>query len=92
MLRGLSPGCGRGGRDYSDLPRVEMFWDFGEGGCCCPRCAQPFTVLGDHVSGEQLDWQVIVRVLVHRRRRYKRGCRVPAAGHGDGARPAEGDR
>jgi transposase len=32
------------------------------------------------VSGEQLDWQVIVRVVVHCRRRYKRrcGCRVPA--------------
>jgi transposase len=74
------PGARAGRRDYSDLPRVEMFWDFPEGGYCCPRCAQPFTVLGDHVSGEQLDWQVIVRVLVHRRRRYKRGCacRVPA--------------
>ncbi len=74
------PGARAGRRDYSDLPRVEMFWDFPEGGYCCPRCAQPFTVLGDHVSGEQLDWQVIVRVVVHRRRRYKRGCscRVPA--------------
>ncbi len=59
---------------------MEVFWDFPEGGYCCPRCAQPFTVLGDHVSGEQVDWQVIVRVVVHRRRRYKRGCscRVPA--------------
>jgi transposase len=74
------PGARAGRRDYSDLPRVEMFWDFAEGGYCCPRCAQPFTVLGDHVSGEQLDWQVIVRVVVHRRRRYKRdcSCRVPA--------------
>ena len=26
--------------------------------------------LGDHVSGEQLDWQVIVRVAAHCRRRY----------------------
>jgi transposase len=74
------PGARAGRRDYSGLPRFEMFWDFPEGGYCCPRCAQPFTVLGDHVSGEQLDWQVIVRVVVHRRRRYKRGCscRVPA--------------
>jgi transposase len=73
------PGARAGRRDYSDLPRFEMFWDFPEGGYCCPRCARPFTVLGDHMSGEQLDWQVIVRVLVHCRRRYKRGCscRVP---------------
>src|SRR5436190_3618500 len=74
------PGARSGRRDYSDLPRFEVFWDFPEGGYCCPQCGEPFTVLGDHVSGEQLDWQVIVRVIVHRRRRYKRGCscRVPA--------------
>ncbi len=74
------PGARSGRRDYSDLPRFEVFWDFPDGGYCCPRCGLPFTVLGDHVSGEQLDWQVIVRVVVHRRRRYKRtcDCRVPA--------------
>jgi transposase len=73
------PGARAGRRDYSDLPRFEVFWDFPEGGYCCPRCGDPFTVLGDHVSGGQLDWQVIVRVVVHRRRRYKRACqcRVP---------------
>jgi transposase len=73
------PGARSGRRDYSDLPRFEVFWDFPEGGYCCAQCGEPFTVLGDHVSGEQLDWQVIVRVVVHRRRRYKRGCgcRVP---------------
>ena len=40
---------------------------------------EPFTPLGDHWSGEQLDWQVIVRLAAHCRRRYKRacGCRVP---------------
>jgi hypothetical protein len=32
------------------------------------------------VSGEQLDWQVVVRLVAHCRRRYKRvcSCRVPA--------------
>jgi transposase len=72
-------GARAGRRDYSQLPRFEVFWDFPEGGYRCPGCGQPFTLLGDHVSGEQLDWQVIVRVVVHRRRRYKRtcGCRVP---------------
>jgi transposase len=71
------PGARSGRRDYSDLPRFEVFWDFPDGQYCCPRCAQPFTVLGDHLSGEQLDWQVIVRVVVHRRRRYKRTCDCP---------------
>ena len=74
------PGARSGRRDYSHLPRFEVFWDFPGGGYCCPECGEPFTPLGDHVSGEQLDWQVIVRVVVHCRRRYKRrcGCRVPA--------------
>ena len=74
------PGARAGRRDYSRLPRFEVFWDFPEGGYCCPQCGQAFTPLGDHVSGEQLDWQVIVRLVAHFRRRYKRvcSCRVPA--------------
>ena len=57
-----------------------MFWDFPGGGYCCPECGEPFTPLGDHWSGEQLDWQVTIRVAAHCRRRYQRacGCRVPA--------------
>ena len=65
-----------GRRDYSDLPRVEVIWDFQDGYCACPRCGQAFSLQGDHVIG-QLDWQVIVRVTVHRRRRYQRRCRCP---------------
>ena len=74
------PGGRAGRRDYSHLPRFEVFWDFPGGGYCCPECGEPFSPLSDHWSGEQLDWQVIVRVAAHCRRRYKRacGCRVPA--------------
>jgi len=73
------PGARAGRRDYSHLPRFEVFWDF-PGGYCCPECGEPFTPLGDHWSGEQLDWQVIVRVIAHCQRRYRRSCscRVPA--------------
>jgi transposase len=75
--RGLGARAGR--RDYSHLPRVEVVWDFPDGGFCCPECATPFHRLGDHVS-EVLDWLVVVRVSAHCRRRYRRacGCRVPA--------------
>ena len=74
------PGARAGRRDYSHLPRFEVSWDFPGGGYCCPECGEPFTLLGDHVSGEQLDWRVIVRLVVSCRRRYKRACqcRVPA--------------
>jgi transposase len=73
------PGARAGRRDYSRLPRFEVFWDFPGGGYCCPECGEPFTPLGDRVSGEQLDWQVIVRLVAHCRRRCKRvcPCRVP---------------
>ena len=73
------PGARAGRRDYSHLPRVEVIWDFPGGGYCCPQCGEPFTPLGDHWSGEQLDWQVIIRLIAHCRRRYKRACscRVP---------------
>jgi transposase len=77
-LRG--PGARAGRRDYSRLPRVEVIWDFEGGGYCCPECGTPFTALGsDHVT-ELLDWQVIVRVAAHCRRRRRRACscRVPA--------------
>jgi transposase len=79
--RPRGPGARAGRRDYSHLPRVEVIWDFEGGGYCCPECGTPFTALGsDHVT-ELLDWQVIVRVAAHCRRRYRRacGCRVPAA-------------
>jgi transposase len=68
------PGAGAGRRDYSHLPRVEVVWDFAEGGYCCPGCSSPFEVFGEHAA-EQVDWRVTVRVVVHRRRRYRRRCR-----------------
>ena len=74
------PGARAGRRDYSHLPRVEVVWDFGGGGYCCPECGTPFTGLGsDHVT-EQLDWLVIVRVRADCRRWYRRACscQVPA--------------
>jgi transposase len=71
------PGARSGRRDYSGLPRFEVFWDFPGGGYCCPDCGEPYTLLGDHWSGEQLDWQVVVRLVANCRRRYKRQCRCP---------------
>lgn len=68
------PGGRAGRRDYSRLPRVEVIWDFDGGGWCCPGCGERAEALGDHVV-EQVDWQVVVRVVVHRRRRYRRRCR-----------------
>jgi transposase len=86
------PGARAGRRDYSRLPRVEVTWDFPGGGYCCPECGEAFSPLGSHVSGEQLDWQVSVRVVAHCRRRYKRSCscRVPATAMAPGPPKAIG--
>jgi hypothetical protein len=71
------PGARSGRRDYSHLPRVEVIWDFPGGGYCCEDCGEPFASLGsDHVT-EVLDWTVLVRVMAHCRRRYRRACRCP---------------
>ena len=51
-----------------------MTWDFPGGGYCCPDCGEPFTLLGTHLSGEQLDWQVTITVRGNCQRRYQRAC------------------
>jgi hypothetical protein len=50
--RGLGARAGR--RDYSHLPRFEVFWDFPGGGYCCPECGEPFTPLG--ITGPGSSW------------------------------------
>jgi transposase len=55
-----------------------VIWDFEGGGYCCPECGVPFTQLGGHVI-EQVDWQVVVRLAAHCRRRYRRACLCPVA-------------
>jgi transposase len=78
--RGKQHGrAGNRRRDYSGLPRVEVIWDFEDGPPCCDRCGTGFTSLGSDDMCEQVDWQVLVRVIVHRRRRYRRGCNCPGA-------------
>jgi transposase len=72
------PGARSGRRDYSHLPRVEVIWDFPDGGYCCPDCGEAFTLMtgSDHVT-ELLDWKVVVTLLAHCRRRHKRACKCP---------------
>jgi transposase len=74
--RRRGPGARAGRRDYSHLPRIEVVWDFEGGGYWCPECGKPFERLGDHVA-ELVDWRVVVRLVAHCRRRYRRACRCP---------------
>ena len=72
---GRARGRGGGVAD-SHLPRVEVIWDF-EDSYCCPECGEPFTGLGsDHVT-ELLDWRVVITLVAHCPRRYKKACKCP---------------
>jgi len=73
--RGQQPGStGHGRRDYSGLKTEEVVHDVGEDERCCPDCGAAYEPFGEEISA-QIDWQVrIVRVL-HRRRKYVRTCR-----------------
>jgi transposase len=42
----------------------------------CPECGQAFEFLGSE-RGEQIDWQVKITRIVHRRLRYRRRCQCP---------------
>ena len=66
------PGSrGHGRRDYSHLDSREEINDVPPDQRVCPDCGQEFTALGSEGS-EQIDWQVHLRRIVHRR-----GCACP---------------
>ena len=91
--REAGAGCAGGTAGLLHLPRIEMVWDFlgvgtavrsaGSRSRCWGSCVRG--AAGDHVSGEQLDWQVIVRLVSHCRH-LPQGLRLPGPGDGAGAR------
>jgi transposase len=75
--RGQRPGSpGHGRRDYSHLPSREEIHDVPPDQRVCPDCGRAFDALGSEGS-EQIDWQVRLTRIVHRRMRYRRACTCP---------------
>jgi transposase len=75
--RGQRPGSkGHGRRDYSHLDAREEIHDVPPDQRVCPDCGMAFTALGSEGS-EQIDWQVRLIRIVHRRLRYRRACSCP---------------
>jgi transposase len=75
--RGQRPGSkGHGRRDYSGLATREEIHDVPAGQRVCSGCGRPFEALGSE-CGEQIDWQVTITRVVHRRLRYRRRCDCP---------------
>src|SRR5688572_29814162 len=78
--RGQRPGGrGHGRRDYSDLETVEEIHDVPEGDRFCPHCGAAYVPFGEECC-EQIDWQVRIVRIVHRRPTYRRTCRCPVRG------------
>jgi transposase len=71
--------CGHGRRDYSHLPTHEEIHDVPEAERVCQRCGAGYAPFGEQ-SCEQLDWQVSLTRIVHRRPTYRRTCRCPVRG------------
>lgn len=67
-----SPGHGR--RDYTHLPTEEQVHDVPANERVCSRCGKDYESFGEECS-EQIDWQVRLVRIVHRRRTYRRSCR-----------------
>ena len=69
--RGQQRGSvGHGRRDYSHLPTREEIHDVAEGERVCPRCGAGYAPFGLE-SCEQIDWQVHLTRVVHRRPTYR---------------------
>jgi len=78
--RGQRRGArGHGRRDYSHLPTREEVHDVPEGQRVCPCCGAGYAPFGEEVC-EQIDWQVQLIRIVHRRPTYRRTCRCPVRG------------
>ena len=72
-------GRGHGRRDYSHLPGREEVHDVPEAERGCPRCGTGYVRFGEE-SCEQIDWQVQLTRIVHRRPTYRRSCGCPVRG------------
>jgi transposase len=78
--RGQRPGSrGHGRRDYSHLPGREEIHDVPEDQRACPLCGAPYARFAEETC-EQIDWEVRLIRITHRRPSYRRTCRCPVAG------------
>ncbi len=74
--RGQQRGStGHGRRDYSNLKTEEVIHDSPEDEQLCPNCSAPYADFGEETA-EQIDWQVRVSRIVHKRKDIKEPVNV----------------
>ncbi len=78
--RGQQSGTQGHGRTRTvNLPIVEQVHELPPGQCCCPKCGKPFQDFPGTEDSEEIEWEVILRRRVHKRRRYQPTCDCQAA-------------
>jgi transposase len=78
--RGQQPGSrGHGRRDYSNLVTEEEVHDVPAEDRGCPECGAQYAPFGEEAS-EQLDWQVRLVRVIHRRPTYRKTCKCKVRG------------
>lgn len=76
--RGQQQGSkGHGRRKYLNLPVREEIHDIHEANRHCPRCGLPYEPFPGDETSEEIDWQVRVERVVHKRKRYQKTCQCP---------------
>ena len=73
--RGQQRGAkGHGRKRHVNLACVEQIHELPEVERRCPQCGKPFRDFPGTEDSEQIEWEVIVRRRVHKRRRYQPTC------------------
>ena len=73
--RGKQKGTeGHGRKIREDLPAKEIHYDLPEEDQFCPNCGKSYIVFPGTEDSEEIDWEVILQRLIHKRKRYRPSC------------------
>jgi transposase len=76
--RGQQPGAaGHGRQRHLKLPCIEEVCDLPEAERRCPRCGKRFNDFPGTEDSEEIEWEVILRRRVYKRKRYHPTCDCP---------------
>ena len=77
--RGKQRGAeGHGRKIRKNLPAKEIHHDIPPKDQFCPDCGKPFIAFPGTEDSEEIDWEVILQRLIHKRKRYKPSCNCGA--------------
>ena len=76
--RGQQPGAaGHGRQRHVNVPCIEEVCELPEPECRCPKCGKHFSDFPGTEDSDQIEWEVILRRRVYKRKRYRPTCDCP---------------